>query len=60
MNFQRYKFVLINEGESNRKLPKIFAGKNFFDKTFPSSLRNKLKTLIQNVPLFIPVWCNIF
>ena len=22
------KFVLINEGESNRKFPKIFAGKN--------------------------------
>ena len=22
------KFVLINEGESNRKLPKMFAGKN--------------------------------
>ena len=30
MNFQRYKFVLINEGESNRKLPKIFAGKKNF------------------------------
>ena len=23
------KFVLINDGESNRKLPKMFAGKNF-------------------------------
>ena len=60
MNSQRYKFVLINEGESNRKLPKIFAGKKNFNETFPSSLRNKLKTLIQNVPLFIPVWYNIF
>ena len=30
MNSQRYKFVLINEGESNKKLPKIFAGKKKF------------------------------
>ena len=26
--FLTLKFVLINEGESNRNLPKIFAGKN--------------------------------
>ena len=26
--FLTLKFVLINEGESDRKLPKVFAGKN--------------------------------
>ena len=29
--FLTFKFVLINEGESNRKLPKMFAGKKFND-----------------------------
>ena len=38
------KFVLINEGESNRKLPKIFAGKTkkscmrWFNKKRPDAM----------------------
>ena len=37
------KFVLINEGESNKKLPKMFAGKNLrmTQKKLPALIESK-------------------
>ena len=41
--FLTLKFVLINEGESNGKLPKMFAGKKFTNETKKVSCADLIK-----------------